>query len=918
MDDLAADTTNSIRVRGARVHNLKNLDVDIPRDKLVVLTGVSGSGKSSLAFDTIHAEGQRRYIEGLSSYSRRFLDQMEPPDVDSIDGLPPTVSIDQKSGSASPRSTVGTLTEILDYLRLLYARAGVPHCPNCGKPIRRQTPEQMVQGVMAIGEGRKVIVLAPLIRGKKGQHADAFALIRREGLLRARVDGQTVEIGDDPPKLAKTKVHSIEAVIDRLVVREGIRPRLAESLDRALKLGDGSVILSEANDSGGWDDRVLSVNFACPDCGVGLEEIEPRTFSFNSPFGACPNCGGLGTVREFDPDLILPDRSKSIDDGALAVVEAEGVQGLLRTWKLSASAPVSSWPKAGFQAFFEGLRAILRERLASSEGDHPDPRLDALRVDEPCPLCLGSRLRPEARSVTLGGKAIQDVSAVAVSEAGPFLLGLTFPEDLQRVGPTLVKEVVGRIGFLDRVGLGYLSLDRGATTLSGGELQRVRLAGQIGAGLVGVCYVLDEPTSGLHPADTERLIDSLKELRNTGNTVLVVEHDEPTIRAADWVLDLGPGAGPDGGSLIAQGLPSSLDEASGSLTARFLHRRRPALGPPSDRLARSPGRIEVEGASGRNLKSIDARFPLGCLTCVTGVSGSGKSSLVQDILSRAARRHLGFGGPKPEPYVALRGLDAILTLVDVDQTPIGRSPRSTPATFTGVFDEIRRLYALTRDAKIRGYKAARFSFNVKGGRCEGCAGQGVRKIEMQFLPDLDVTCEACRGQRFNRPTLDVKFKGASIGDALQMRVDSAVEFFDAVPKVRRGLEALREAGLGYITLGQSSTTLSGGEAQRVKLANGLNRVSTTGALYLLDEPTTGLHASDVANLLRVLARLADLGNTLVVIEHNLDVVRASDWVLDLGPDGGPGGGRIIPRMGTPAEVAADPKSVTGRFLRDAP
>jgi excinuclease ABC subunit A len=559
---------------------------------------------------------------------------------------------------------------------------------------------------------------------------------------------------------------------------------------------------------------------------------------------------------------------------------------------------------------------MVRDQLGSSPDGQEDPRRRAYAVDEPCPLCHGSRLRPEARFVTLGGLAIQDVSAVAVTEARRFLLGLTFPDDLERVGPPLVKEVVGRIGFLERVGLGYLSLDRGATTLSGGELQRVRLAGQIGAGLVGVCYVLDEPTSGLHPADTERLIGSLKELRESGNTVLVVEHDEPTIRAADWVLDLGPGAGPDGGSLIAEGPPSSLDEASGSLTARFLHHHHSALGLASNRLAKSPGQIEIVGASGRNLKSVDVRFPLGCLTCVTGVSGSGKSSLVQDILGRAVRRSLGFGGPKPEPYGSLRGLDAILTLVDVDQTPIGRSPRSTPATFTGVFDEIRRLYTLTRDAKIRGYKSSRFSFNVKGGRCEGCAGQGVRKIEMQFLPDLYVTCEACGGKRFNRPTLDVKFKGASIGDALQMRVDSAVEFFDAVPKVRRGLVALHEAGLGYVTLGQSSTTLSGGEAQRVKLAAGLNRVATSGALYLLDEPTTGLHASDVANLLRVLARLADLGNTLVVIEHNLDVVRASDWVIDLGPGAGPEGGRVV-ASGTPSEVAADPNSVTGWFLRDA-
>ncbi|MDB5350234.1 MAG: excinuclease subunit [Planctomycetota bacterium] len=911
----------TIRVRGARVHNLRNLDVDLPRDKLVVLTGVSGSGKSSLAFDTIHAEGQRRYIEGLSSYARQFLDQLEPPDVDVLDGLPPTVSIDQKSGSASPRSTVGTLTEIHDYLRLLYARAGLPHCPKCGQPIRRQTPEQMVAGVMTLGEGTKVIVLAPLVRGRKGQHLEAFATIRREGLLRARVDGQTLEIAEEPPKLAKTKVHSIDAVIDRLVVRDGMRARLAESLDRALKLGDGTVILAEQAADGSWQDRILSVKFACPDCGIGLEEVEPRTFSFNSPHGACPTCGGLGSLREFDPDLLFPDRSKPVDEAVAAELSGakSWIKATVKAGHFDAKKALASWTPTEWARFYDGdpqrpgFRSWLDQQLVNAKTDRQKASFDAFRIDVPCSTCGGSRLRPEARVVTVGGKAIQEVVHLPASEALAFFEGLTFPSDLERVGPPLVREIAGRLGFLERVGLPYLSLDRGADTLSGGELQRVRLASQIGAGLVGVCYVLDEPTSGLHPRDTGRLIASLKALRDAGNTVLVVEHDEPTIRAADWIVDLGPGAGPDGGRIIAQGHPADLDAAGGSITARFLKDGDKSPIPPSGRLARSPGAIEIQGASAHNLKSVDVRIPLGCVTCVTGVSGSGKSSLVQDILGRAARRHLGFGGPRPGTYVSLRGLHAIQTLVDVDQTPIGRTPRSTPATFVGVFGEIRSLYAKTREAKIRGYKANRFSFNVKGGRCEVCAGQGVRKIEMQFLPDLFVTCEACGGKRFNRPTLDVRYKGKSIGDALQLRVDEAVEFFDAVPKIKRGLESLHEAGLGYVTLGQSSTTLSGGEAQRVKLAAGLNRATTSGGLYILDEPTTGLHFSDVANLLRVLSRLADLGNTLVVIEHHLDVVRSSDWVLDLGPDGGPLGGHLV-AMGTPQEIARNPASITGRFL----
>ncbi len=906
-----------ISVRGARVHNLRNLDVDIPRDKLVVLTGVSGSGKSSLAFDTIHAEGQRRYIEGLSSFARLFLDQLEPPDVDSIAGLPPTVAIDQKTGQASPRSTVGTLTEIHDYLRLLYARIGLPHCPKCGQAIRRQTPEEMVQGVMALGEGKKVIVLAPLVRGRKGTHAEVFATIRREGLIRARVDGELVEIGDAPPKLAKTKTHTIEAVMDRLVVREGMRVRLAESLDRALKIGEGTVILSEANETGGWTDRVLSVNFACPDCGIGLERVEPRTFSFNSPYGACPTCTGLGTVGDFDFDLILPNRAKTLDEEAVVVPDFPGgimaLKVLANNLKVDDTTAVETWSEVSCTSFLHGVSKILTDEIHASPSERRKAKLEAFQVAVTCPSCRGARLRPEALAVKLGGLSIHEVSILPGKECVEYFSNLAFDPLAEIVGKPLVGEIVERLGFLRRVGLDYLSLDRPAPTLSGGELQRVRLAAQIGSGLVGVCYVLDEPTSGLHPRDTMMLIESFRRLRDSGNTVLVVEHDDQVIRSADWIVDIGPGAGPDGGTLLVQGPPEGLSESSNSITARFLNAAPSRPNGRTARLDRSPGAIKVIGASEQNLRSISTSFPLGCLTCVTGVSGSGKSTLAQNILARAARRYLGFGGPSPGRHSSLTGLEAITSFVDINQTPIGRSPRSTPATFIGVFDEIRSLFAKMREAKIRGYKSARFSFNAKGGRCERCEGLGSRKIAMQFLADLYVRCEFCRGLRYNRPTLEVRYRGHSIGEILQMRVDEALIFFDAIPKVRRGIAALHDAGLGYVTLGQSATTLSGGESQRVKLAAGLNRIETGGALYVLDEPTTGLHASDVANLLRVLNRLADLGNTLVVIEHNVEVIRAADWVIDLGPGGGPNGG-ILVASGTPAELAQNTASMTGAYL----
>ena len=906
-------TTPAIRIRGARVHNLRDLDVDIPRDKLVVLTGVSGSGKSSLAFDTIYAEGRRRYIEGLSAYARQFLDQLERPDVDAIDGLPPTVAIDQKAGASSPRSTVGTVAEVNDYLRLLYARAGIPHCPKCGAAVRRQTPEQMVAGALGLPDGTKVMVMAPLVKGRKGQHAEAFEAIKRANLVRARVDGAIIDVSEEVPKLAKTKVHHVDAVVDRLVVREGVRGRLAESVDLALKLGDGSVILSIA-EGDGWADRLLSVRHACPNCGTSFEAIEPRTFSFNSPYGACPACDGLGVVSAFDPSLVAPDLSKSVAGGAIAALGAlpESRKFEVPLHGSTAETPLDAMPAKARASMIADVIALLDVSYKDAKTDTRREALDAFRAESPCPACGGSRLRPEARAVRIGGVAIHEVSSLGIGRAIEVLAALSFEPPLDLVGPPLVTEVVGRLSYLDRVGVGYLSLDRAADTLSGGELQRVRLAGQVGSGLVGACFVLDEPTAGLHPRDTDRLLASLFALRDRGNSVVVVEHDEPTIRAADWVVDIGPGAGPEGGRVVAQGPPSALARSGESATADYLSG---GIVPASfDPRPLGDARIEVVGATEHNLDVGRAAFPIGALTVVSGVSGSGKSTLVQDILARAARRHLGENGPKPGAHGRIDGLEQIDKLVAIDQSPIGRSPRSTPATYTGLYDEIRKVFALTREARARGYKANRFSFNVKGGRCETCGGQGVRRVEMQFLPDLEVLCEACAGRRFNPPTLDCRFKGRSIADVLAMRVDDAARLFDAVPKIRRGLEALAEAGLGYVALGQPSTTLSGGEAQRVKLAAELGRASTGKTLYILDEPTTGLHFADVAQLLTVLRRLAALGNTLVVIEHNLDVIRAADWVVDLGPEAGIGGGRVV-AMGPPSTIAASAESRTGAYLR---
>ncbi len=942
-----AEVSDAIRVRGARVHNLKNIDVDVPRDRFVVLTGVSGSGKSSLAFDTLFAEGQRRYVESLSTYARHFFDQLERPDADLIEGLPPTVAIDQRVSAGNPRSTVATITEIHDYLRVLYARTGLPHCPKCGAAIRRQTPEQMVASVLAMKEGRKVLLLAPLVRGRKGQHVEAFQAVRRAGLLRVRVDGEIVELGPTDPKLAKTKAHDIEVVVDRLVVREGIRPRLAESLDLALKLADGRLLISAQTETG-WEEIALSTRFSCPDCGTGLEELEPRTFSFNSPYGACPTCGGIGTIERFDPDLVIPDCSLSLDQGAVAAwhdmrprtktdAEPAWLASFLKSHHVRRDMPLSAWPEPSFLEFLADVVSDLDSRHASVAGaESSTPRkrrneedrgvppqppklgmLAAFRARFPCPDCHGARLRAEARAVTVGGLSLPALSALPVSRAHEFMRGLNFAPPLDQVSNPLVGAVVNRLAYLERVGLGYLTLDRGVDTLSGGELQRVRLSSHVGAGLVGVCFVLDEPTAGLHPSDTKRLLECLVELRDSGNSVVVVEHDEATIRASDWLIDLGPGAGPEGGNVVAIGPPNALTVVGDSSTARYLQGEATAIHAPSGRLARSPGRLTIRGARARNLRGIDVQIPLGVLTCVSGVSGSGKSTLVLETLARAARRFLLRRGPKAVYVDAVEGLEFIDSLVQIDQSPIGKGPRSTPATATHVFDEIRLLFARTREAKIRGYAASRFSFNVKSGQCPVCEGQGLRRVALTFLPDLYVPCEACRGKRFNPQTLEILFKGRSISDVLAMRVDESLRFFDAQPRIRRGLGALHEAGLGYLTLGQPSNTLSGGEAQRVKLAAELNRNESGKALYLLDEPTTGLHFEDVARLLDLLHRLAEQGNTVVVIEHNLDVIASSDWVIDLGPGGGEAGGSLL-AMGPPEVVAATPASATGRFLRALP
>ena len=944
------------------MHNLQNIDLDIPRDRFVVVTGPSGSGKSSLAFDTLYAEGQRQYIESLSTYARQFLHQLERPDVDLIEGLQPTISIDQRAGGHNPRSTVATVTEIYDYLRLLFARLGEPRCYQCGEPIRQQTPEQILDALLELSAGTRVMILAPLVRGRKGKHKDVFDEIRKAGFLRARVDGQVVDVGD-PPALVAQRSHNIEAVIDRVVVREGARGRIAESINLAVRHGDGLVLAAheEKTKSGSlWHDRLFSTQYACPNCKISYEELEPRTFSFNSPYGACPACEGLGARVAFDPDLVLPDAGLSLAAGAIMPWKGETPaagrkhQNFLRPFLDKAGVqwdtPLEKLsPKLRRQLLhgtgqrFIGVLGLLEKEYATTVNEAKRQRLEAFRGEVPCQECGGARLRPEARAVFIAGRAIHEVTALSVAGAGHFFAelqaGVNTDKETRRQGDKekddnlmspclpvslspclapiarpILSEITARLDFLARVGLDYLTLDRPAGTLSGGELQRVRLAAGLGSGLVGVCYVLDEPSIGLHPRDNRRLIDALGQLQSRGNTVVVVEHDETIMRRADWLVDLGPGAGRHGGHVVAQGTPEQIAASGQSLTGRYLAGVERISVPENRRRVAKTRAITIEGVTTNNLKGISVQFPLSALVCVTGVSGSGKSSLVDETLARALVRRLGEVAPKPGPHGSLRGASQIDKVVQIDQSPIGRTPRSNPATYTGVFDEIRKVFAGTRDARGRGYKSGRFSFNVKGGRCEECQGQGVRRIEMNFLPDLYVTCPVCEGKRFNRQTLEIRYRDCSIADVLDMRVEEAAEFFENFPAIARLIGSLQEVGLGYMTLGQSSTTLSGGEAQRIKLAAELSRLSTGKTLYILDEPTTGLHFDDVRKLLAVLGRLVDLGNTVLVIEHNLDVIKTADWIIDLGPEGGEAGGQVV-AVGTPEEIAALDGNHTGRFLR---
>jgi excinuclease ABC subunit A len=935
--EIRSDAQECIRLRGARMHNLQNLDVDIPRNRLVVVTGPSGSGKSTLAFDTLYAEGQRQYIESLSVYARQFLHQLERPDIDLIEGLQPTISIDQRAGSHNPRSTVATVTEIYDYLRLLYARLGRPLCHQCGEPIRQQTPEQILETLLQLPPGTRMMVLAPLVRGRKGRHKEAFEQIRKAGLLRARVDGAVVDV-HEPPELDQQKPHDIEAVIDRVVIREGVRARLAESINLAVQHGDGAVLAAyeekEKDKSGSqWRDRLFSTLYACPNCKISYEELEPRTFSFNSPYGACPKCEGLGVREGFDPELILSDWSLSMSAGAIAPwkdATAAAMHKIQRRLAPFLTKTGIRWntpleklsPKDrevllfGGGKRFEGILIMLEKEYVTTTSETKRKRLETFRAEVVCDQCCGARLRAEARAVLVADKAIHQVTALSVSAAGEFFRNLQFGEEQQPIARPLVAEILSRLDFLDRVGLAYLTLDRPASTLSGGESQRVRLASGLGSGLVGVCYVLDEPSIGLHPRDNQRLIDSLGDLQRRGNTVLVVEHDETIMRQAHWLIDMGPGAGRQGGRIVAQGTPQTVAADPNSLTGRYLAGCERIAVPESRRRIAKTRSITLEGVTTNNLKDVTVQFPLSALVCVTGVSGSGKSSLLNETLARALVRRMGGLAPKPGPHKSLRGANQIDKVVQVDQSPIGRTPRSNPATYTGVFDEIRKVFAGTRDARQRGYKSGRFSFNVKGGRCEECQGQGQRKIEMNFLPDLYVSCPVCEGKRFNRQTLEIRYRDRSIADVLDMLVDDAADFFQNFPVISRMIESLREVGLGYMSLGQPSNTLSGGESQRVKLAAELGRVDTGKTLYILDEPTTGLHFDDTKKLLAVLVRLVDLGNTVIVIEHNLDVIKTADWIIDLGPEGGQAGGYLV-AAGTPEEIAALSDNHTGRFLREA-
>lgn len=940
---MALYSRNYIKIRGAREHNLKGIDVDIPRDSFTVLTGVSGSGKSSLAFDTIYAEGQRRYMESLSSYARQFLGQMEKPDVDSIEGLSPAISIDQKSTNRNPRSTVGTVTEIYDYMRLLYARVGIVHCPKCGREIRKQSVDQIVDQIMGLPERTRFQVLAPVVRGRKGEHVKVLESAKKSGYVRVRVDGIIYELSEEI-KLEKNKKHNIEIVIDRLSVKEGIEKRLTESVESALALADGLVMIDII------DGEMLnfSQSFACPDCGISVEEMEPRSFSFNNPFGACPECFGLGYKMEFDIDLIIPDKRLSIDEGAIAAMgwqssTEEGsftraiLKALAEEYNFSLSTPYKDYPAeiknilvngtdghtvkvhyrgqrgvGVYDIAFEGLIRNMQKRYRETASDSMKQEYETFMKITPCEVCKGQRLKATSLAVTVGGINIFRMTDMSIVKLKAFLDNLVLSPVQQTIGEQILKEIKARLGFLVNVGLEYLTLSRATGTLSGGEAQRIRLATQIGSGLVGVAYILDEPSIGLHQRDNDKLLSALMKLRDLGNTLIVVEHDEDTMRAADYIVDIGPAAGEHGGEVIATGTAEEIMKNENSITGAYLSGRRKILVPEERR--KPTGYLTIKGARQNNLKNIDVDIPLGIFTCVTGVSGSGKSSLVNEILYKRLARDLNRARTIPGEHDDIIGIEKLDKVIAIDQSPIGRTPRSNPATYTGAFDLIRDLFASTSDAKARGYSKGRFSFNVKGGRCEACGGDGIIKIEMHFLPDVYVPCEVCGGKRYNRETLEVKYKGKSIYDVLNMTVEEAVKFFENVPSIRRKIETMNEVGLSYIRLGQPSTELSGGEAQRIKLATELSRRGTGRTIYILDEPTTGLHFADVHKLVDILRRLSDSGNTVVVIEHNLDVIKTADYLIDIGPEGGEGGGTVIAK-GTPEEVAGNKKSYTGQFVK---
>jgi len=934
-----ADPLRSIIIRSAREHNLKNISVEIPRDRMVVITGLSGSGKSSLAFDTIFAEGQRRYVESLSAYARQFLEQMQKPAVESIEGLPPTIAIEQRSGSASPRSTVATTTEIYDFLRLLYARCGTPYCYQCGRLIAQQSAEQIMRAVMAERDNgsRRVMLLAPLVRGRKGEHVDIFRRVRVAGFVRVRVNGIITDLAN-VAKLAKNRKHDIDVVIDRLILRAGIESRLTDSVETALKFGEGSLVVS-AETAQGWMDSLYSEKYACPDCGISYEELAPNMFSFNSPYGACSTCDGLGTRLEFDPDLVVPDRDLTLREGAVDVWRRGGkrmaiyyhyvLQEFCNDFNVDPDVPYRSlpepirealifgtaaWPDREYPVEFEGVIPNCVRRFSKTSSEFVKHRLHEYMSEQPCPKCKGARLRPESLAVRVGDRSINDVTSLSITEALDFFGSLSLSGEKENIAAPVLKEIRQRLAFMVNVGIGYLTLDRISATLSGGEAQRIRLATQVGSGLVGVCYVLDEPTIGLHQRDNKRLLNTLMHLRDTGNTVIVVEHDEAAIRCADQLIDLGPGAGAHGGEIVAQGTVKDIVKARRSLTGAYLSGRLSIPTPEKRRKSKRKEVVRICGAKENNLKSIDASFPLGNFIAVTGVSGSGKSTLINQILFRALARKLYRGRQRPGRHTRIVGADRIDKVIEIDQSPIGRTPRSNPATYTKVFGHVREAFAMVKDAKIRGYGPGRFSFNVKGGRCEACQGQGTRIIEMHFLPDVFVVCEECKGKRYNHETLEVRFKGLNIAEVLDLRVEEAHKLFSGFPALKRLLRTLVDVGLGYITLGQSSTTLSGGEAQRIKLAAELGKKSTGNTLYILDEPTTGLHFADINRLLDVLNRLVDLGNTVVVIEHNLDVIKTADHIIDLGPDGGDAGGRVV-ATGTPEKVAAKAGSYTGQFLK---